>query len=75
MNIEQSELLQRFRNNLESAGVICPKCAETLRANIDMVLIDPSYLNRVENLELHIRCTLRLLMSLSNKVSEELTRT
>ena len=63
MNLEQSEILKGFCNDLENQERICPKCAEELRIIITLRL---GIEFNQDFTELHIICLTNFLLALGS---------
>ena len=64
--IQKAEELQEFCNYLEEIEAICNTCANELRKGIEIIVtkeINPSKIEILPNINLHINCTIRLLRS------------
>ena len=69
MNSEQNQILQEFCNYLEDKDIVYSQCADALRANIYLSIIDTSNPYRNGNVKLHVRCTSRILESWRRSVN------
>ena len=63
MNLEQSEILKGFCNQLKESEIICSKCASKLQVTVTGLLI-PEF--KMETTELHNGCITNILTYFKN---------